>query len=254
MIIGAVARLADPDGQFNLAVFPDDVVFYATTDDGIEYHTDHYVWDETARVRVDFHAFGPDGTADVTLEVWDGEPDVGRLMSTASFDGTMGGGEAMSHEFEWELSESDFGDHAFSARLVVTGDEEASLSDNVVTGIPLRVDAPSLYLAEHFPWPNPVTDTGELHISYRLSRETEGSVEIQVFDLLGQKVAETSLLYSHVSSNEGLLPGMNTIAWESLDSAPADLASGVYIYRITLYDRGSVDPIDEKTGKFAVTR
>jgi hypothetical protein len=99
-----------------------------------------------------------------------------------------------------------------------------------------------------------VTDTGELHISYRLSRETEGSVEIQVFDLLGQKVAETSLLYSHVSSNEGLLPGMNTIAWESLDSAPADLASGVYIYRITLYDRGSVDPIDEKTGKFAVTR
>jgi hypothetical protein len=254
MIIGSVARLADPDGDFNLAVFTDDVVFYATSGDGTEYHTDHYVLGETARVRADFHAFGPDGTADVTLEVWDGDPDAGRLLSTASFGGTMGGGESFSHEFEWDLDDSEFGDHLISARLIVTGDVESSLSDNVVTGVPLRVDAPGLFIADHFPWPNPVTDSREFNLSYRLSRETEGSVEIQVFDLLGQNVAEKSLYFNPASTNDGLLPGLNTIAWETLDSAGLNLASGVYIYRIALYDRGSLDPVDEKTGKFAVTR
>ncbi|MCK4410513.1 MAG: T9SS type A sorting domain-containing protein, partial [Candidatus Eisenbacteria sp.] len=203
---------------------------------------------ETGPIRVDFHAFGPDGNADVTLEVWDGPPDEGDLLSAASFAGTMGGGEVLTHEFGWELDEADFGSHLLSVRLVVTGDDEP-LSDNVIEGIPLRVDAPELYIADHFTWPNPATDIGELNLSYRLSRKSEGSVEIRVFDLLGQQVGASVLYYSPVSENEGLLPGMNTLAWEG-----AQLTSGVYLYHITVYDLDGTGPADQVMGKFAIAR
>ncbi len=49
MLTGALARLSDPDGQFNLAVFPDDVVYYATSVGGTRYRTDHFVIGEPAR-------------------------------------------------------------------------------------------------------------------------------------------------------------------------------------------------------------
>ncbi len=254
MLTGAVARLADPDGQFNLAVFADDVVFYATTGDGTKYRTDHFVIGEPAPVRVDFHAFGPDGNADVVLEVWDGLPDEGDLLSTASFAGDMGGGEVLTHEFEWDLDDSDFGDHLLSVRLVVTGDEESSLTDNVVSGIPLRVDAPELFIADHFTWPNPASDISDLKFAYRLSRATEGSVEIKVFDLLGQDIAGTILSYRPGSENEGVLPGMNTVSWESLDATGGGLASGVYVYQITVYDLHGTEPADQTIGKLAIVR
>ncbi len=257
MVTGAVARLADPDGQFNLAVFADDLVFYATDADGIEYHSDHFVVGELIPVRVDFHAFGPDGNADVVLEVWDGSPDEGVRMCEAQFGGIMGGGEVLTHRFEWELDDDDFGDHLFSVRLVVTGDDELTLTDNVVEGIRVRIDAPELFVAEHFTWPNPASELAELNFEYRLSREMEGSVTIEVLDLLGQIIGKTTMVYdAHPSSpNEGVLPGMNTVSWESFDATGADLASGVYIYRIMVY--GSFldeDPTDQVMGKFAIVR
>lgn len=255
MVAGAVARLAEPDGQFNLTVFPDDVVFYATTGDGTEYHTDHFVIGQSGPVRVDFHAFGPDGSSDVTLEVWDGSPDEGTLLSTGSFSGVMGGGEVLTHEFEWTPDDDDLGDHLLSVRLVATGALESSLTDNVAEGIPFRIDAPGLFIADHFMWPNPVTDLAELNLSYQLSRESRGSVEIRVFDLLGQDVAKASLFYNPSSTNEGLLSGMNTVGLQTLDMMTmTSLASGVYVYRVTVYDRDAVEPTDQKTGKFAIVR
>ncbi len=254
MVTGAVARLADPDGQFNLAVFADDVVFYRTRPNGTKYHADYFVIGEPAPVRVDFHAFGPDGNADVLLEVWDGPPDEGDLVSTASFAGAMGGGEVLTYEFEWDLDDSDFGDHLLSVRLVVTGDEESSLTDNVVEGIPLRIDAPRLFIADYFTWPNPASDISELKFAYRLSRVTRGSVDIKLFDLLGQNIAEITLLYSPGSENEGVLPGTNTVSWESFDRAGASLTSGVYVYQITVYDLYDVEPADQVIGKLAIVR
>ena len=254
MVTGAVARLADPDGQFNLAVFAADVAFYATTGGGTDYRTDHFVIGEPAPVRVDFHAFGPDGNADVTLEVWDGPPDEGDLLSTASFAGTMGGGEVLTHRFELDLVDADLGDHLLSVRLAATGDDELTLTDNVVEGIPLRIDGPRLFIADHFTWPNPASDLSELRLAYRLSRATEGSVEIKVFDLLGQEIAETVLYYSPASGNEGLLPGMNNVSWESIDAAGVDPASGIYVYQITVYDRNGTEPADQMIGKFAIVR
>ena len=261
MVTGALARLADPDGQFNLAVFADDVVFYAMTPGGTEYHTDHFVVGELVPVRVDFHAFGPDGDVEVTLEVWDGPPDEGELLSETSFSGIMGGGEVLTHEFEWDLEDAYVGGHLISVRLIATGEDELTLSDNVIEGVPLRVEAPAdeeLSILYHFTWPNPATDINELCFDYWLSREPESedqnSVEIEVFDLLGQSVAKTVLDYSPAPGAEGLQAGLNRIGWETLDRAGVDLASGVYIYQITLYDHFKGEPADQVMGKFAIVR
>jgi len=254
MVVGAIARLADPDSEFNLAVFEDDLTLYGNTPGGGEYHADHFVIGEPAPMRVDFHAFGPDGSADVTVEVWDGPLDTGELLTSRSFSGTMGGGEVKSHDFEWDLEDEDLGDHMFNIRLVVTGDDELTTSDNVATDIPVRVDDPELFLVEHFPWPNPATDETGFHIAYRLSRASEGSVEIKVFDLTGQEVATSVFYYRPNEANNGLQPGLNSVDWELIDTEGGGLVSGVYIYQITVYDEGRADPVGEATGKFAVTR
>ena len=70
----------------------------------------------------------------------------------------MGGGEVLTHEFEWDFDDGDLGDHLISVRLLVTGDDESTLTDNVVEEIPFRVDAPDLFIVDHFTWPNPATD------------------------------------------------------------------------------------------------
>ena len=254
MITGAVARMADPGGMFNLAVFVDDVVFYRTRPNGQRYSADHFVIGEPALVRVDFHAFGPDENVDVVLEVWDGPPDEGDLVSTASFPGPLGGGEVLTHEFEWNLDDSDFGDHLMSVRLVVTGDEESSLTDNIVEGIPLRVDAQELFVVDYFTWPNPARDISEVEFVYRLSRVTRGSVDIKIFDLLGQSVAEITLFYSPGSEAEGVVPGMNHVSWEEFDGADANVTSGVYVYQIAVYDLYGVEPADQVVGKLAIVR
>jgi hypothetical protein len=256
MLTGALARMADPEGQFNLAVFDDDVLFYATSSGGIEYHTDHFVIGTEAPVRIDVHAFGPDGTADVDVEVWDGAPDDGTLISTGSFSGSMGGGEVLTHEFDWDLDDDDLGEHLLSVRVVATGEEELTLSDNVVEGIPVRVDAPALFVSEHFPWPNPASGLDELNLSYRLSKEASRSVEIKVFDLTGELIIEEALYFDNAPSadNDGLLPGMNTMSLASMTDGGVSLASGVYVYQITTYDGGSVEPADRVMGKFAIKR
>ncbi len=129
----------------------------------------------------------------MTLEVWDGAPDDGTLMSTVDFTGDIGGGEVLTHEFEWDPEDDDLGDHQLSVRVLANDADELTVTDNVIEGVPLRIDAPRLFIADHFAWPNPATDLGELNLSYRLSRGSEGSVVIRIFDVLGQSISETTM-------------------------------------------------------------
>ena len=230
--------------------------FYTIGGSG-EHLTDHFEIGQPARVRIDFHAFGPDAAADVTLELWDGAADTGTLLSTYSISGTFGGGEAVTRSFDWDLEDDDLGDHILTARVTATGLDELTLADNATENVAVRVDAPSLFVSDHFAWPNPAGDLEGLNIAYRLSRESEGSVDLKVFDVTGQEIVSTTRYYDPSGGddgNVGLLPGLNSVGWPTLEEAPSDLASGIYIYQITLYDRSGVEPVDQVMGKFAVVR
>jgi hypothetical protein len=263
MFAGAVARLAHASDVTNIAVFDDDVAFYSTLPSGFRYRTEDIEVGEPLIVRVDFHVFGPERTVDATLEVWDGPPDDGgRLLSSQFYSRTMGGGEVVTHEFDWEVTDADAGDHEIYVSISAPGIDEPT-SDNTVHGIPFCVYAENLYIALHFAWPNPARDASEVSIAYRPSREIGrsdgpgdvqyGYVEIKIFDLLGQDMG--SILLTRSDGVEWLEPTLNPILWSQMDGAPADPPSGVYIYQISVYDDvDSGDPDDRQTGKFAVVR
>ena len=47
---------------------------------------------------------------------------------------------------------------------------------------------------------------------------------------------------------------MNTVSWESIDTAGVTLVSGVYMYQITVYERGGTGASDQTIGKLAIVR
>ncbi len=247
LVAGSVARLADPDTQINLAVFPEDIGFYVND---LEIG-------RSVSFSVDVHAFGPSEPVDATIRVWDGEPgDGGDLLFQASVTRPLGWGEVIRHEFTWELEPDDLGEHTVTAVVSAPGTDELTLADNEAA-VSLRVDAPTLFVANHYVYPNPVSLLDGMAFRYELSRECR-RVALRVFDLTGQEMGAGYSKVLDVSAgdgaNEGVLAGWNTVSWESVAGAAMDLASGVYVYRLEVYASGSTEPDDAETGKFAVLR
>ncbi len=245
MVAGATARLLDPESLINLAVFPEDFRF--TPDD--------FVTTMETTVRVDVHVFGPEESVDFVLEVWDGEPDEGELLSSIEEERAMGGGEVITHEFDWEFGADDVGDHVVTARVIAEGTDELTLSDNEASVI-IQVTAPSLFVLNHFTYPNPANAMDELNFRYELSRESE-SVVLDVYDVTGQDLGSCTKYRSPSGSdedNEGTNAGWNTIPWDEFTGTASGLASGLYIYRLRCYAEGATEATVAETGRFAVVR
>ncbi|MBD3367707.1 MAG: M20/M25/M40 family metallo-hydrolase [Candidatus Eisenbacteria bacterium] len=237
-VAGAIARLADPEAAFNLAVFPG----------GIQATPNRPFTGAAVDVELDVHAFGPDTLAAFTIELWDGEPDGGELLAAYDVDRTVGSGEVVTRTFTWALEESDVGDHTLTARVVVEdAPEELSISDNTASTIlNVRAEGPIGILRHHVAR-NPATSLDDAMLVYELSREVQ-LVEVEVYDVTGQQV------FTHTirERGQGLSAGLNQVSLASMTGE--DLASGVYIYRLRVVarDRSSTD--DVATGKFALVR
>jgi hypothetical protein len=246
LLAGSLARLADPESLINLAVFPEDLTF----------EPEDLVTGVPVAFSVDVHAFGPPEAVDAAIQVWDGEPGEGELLSEGSVSRSVGGGEVIRHGFTWELDEGDLGDHALTVVVTAPGTDELTLADNEAV-VPLRVVAPTLFIANHYAYPNPVSSLDEMAFRYELSREGRRAV-LRVFDLTGQEIGDGYRKARDLSvgdeGNEGVLAGWNSVPWESVGGAAADLASGVYVYRLEVYAPGATEPDDAATGKFAVLR
>lgn len=245
LVTASLARLADPDGDFNLAIVDGDVSI--DSDD---------LWTgSSATIEIDVHAFGPLEPVAMTLDAWDGEPGRGELLSSLSLDRDMGGGEVIHHEFEWEFESDDVGEHTLTVVVSTDGTDELSLADNTLS-IDLRVnDAERFFVMKHYVYPNPVRTMDDLGFRFELSRGAASAV-ITVYDLLGQERYKVERFSQSASGggDEGLgtAPGWNTISWGAAEDSPAELPSGVYVYELKVYsDEGASD---RKTGKFAVAR
>ena len=246
LVAGSLVRLADPESRINLAVFPEDLVF---DQDDLETAT-------SAAFSVDVHAFGPAEAVDATIEVWDGEPGEGELLSQESVSRPVGGGEVIRHRFTWELDAADLGEHTVTVVVSAPGTDELTIADNEIA-VPIRVDAPTMFVANHYAYPNPVSSLDDLAFRYELSQEGR-EVILRVYDLTGQEIGDGYTKVRDVSAgdegNEGVLAGWNTVPWESLGGSAQTLASGVYVYRLEVYAPGSTEPDDAASGKFAVLK
>jgi hypothetical protein len=243
LVAGSVARLADPDVRINLAVFEGDIAI--TPPD--------LVAGSVATVQIDVHVFGPEESVAMTVEAWDGAPDRGTLLASFSVDRVMGGGEVISREFPWVVQPSGAGEHEIHVRVTTEGTQELTTADNAATRV-VWVSAPGLYLMDHYVYPNPAPRVGDLAFRYELSRGAFAAM-IRVYDLLGQELGEF-VISPPPGSGEGTGTGAgwNTVPWTALRGAPADLASGIYIYRLTVYETAGGELVDDETGKFAIVR
>jgi hypothetical protein len=244
LVAGSLAALADPDSEFNLAVFEEDV----------EFDEDAVQADAAASFVVDVHAFGPVEHVDATVRVWDGEPDEGDLLCEEPISRPVGGGEVIRVEFEWQPGAADVGPHDLNVEVLAPGTDELTLSDNRVT-VPVYVLAPSLTLAGHFVYPNPARSLDEAALRYELTREAR-AVVVTVFDLTGQEVASltrTRDVSAGDEENEGVLAGWNTLPWVALE-CPHPPPSGVYVYRIEVFAPDGGGSVDVETGRFALLR
>ena len=238
LVAGGLARLADPDGVFNLAVFPGNISA-----------TPYRPWTgDVVEMEVGVLAFGPDTTASFTVEVWDGEAGEGELLSTSVVDRVVGSGEVVYHSFLWALDEEDAGDHTLTARIVLDdGPDELSVSDNVAQTVLNVRDEGAIRILDHHFARNPARSIEEAALVYELSREVQ-LVEITVYDVTGQEVFS----YDISARGPGLSAGRNELALSEMTGD--ELASGVYIYRLRVAARDRASTDDVVTGKFALVR
>ncbi len=244
-VAGSVARLAETDGTFNLAVFPEDLSSDPPRPDvGDIVHCD-----------VKVHAFGPDESVDMTLKVYDGDPETGELLETYAVSRTMGGGEVFYHRFTWLPGEADLGLHEFTAVVEADGVEELTTTDNEAV-FEVRVNDPeNLFVMNHYVYPNPSGASGDPAFRYELSKEG-AAVRIRLFDITGQELGtfQRGLGEGNPGDEIGISAGWNTVLSEEFEGPAAGLASGVYIYRLSIYAEGASEPADEVSGRFAVVR
>lgn len=245
VVAGSMARLSETDGTFNLAVSPEDLSLSPSSPD----------LGDIVIMSVKAHAFGPDEDADLTLEVWDGAPGEGELLTRYEESRVMGGGEVIYHDFAWLPEDDDLGSHELT--IVVDAGGVAELSDADNTAVKeIRVNDPNdLFVMEHFTYPNPAGDGDDLSFRYELSREA-AAADIRVFDITGQELGlfQKGLEAGGPGEGLGTSAGWNTVGWDGFDGPADDLASGVYVYKLRVYSRGITEAADEVTGRFAVVR
>jgi hypothetical protein len=242
LVAASLARMADPLGTINLAIAEVDV----------DLGSGAFVTGTARTITADVHVFGPLEPVAMTLEVWDGAPGDGRVLSSLSLDREMGGGEVIRHEFEWRPGEGDVGEHTLTFLVSTEDTDELTLDDNSVS-FDIRVDHPDLFIMDHFVYPNPVPSMEDLKFGFELSRQA-GAAKITVYDLLGQELHEFEVLSTaRADEGAGTSPGWNAMRWSEASPAAPDLPSGVYIYRLRVRGSGTAGS-DEETGKFAVVR
>jgi len=139
--------------------------------------------------------------------------------------------------------------------VTTAGTDELSLTDNVASRT-VHVSSPMLFVNRHFTWPNPASGVGDVQFRYELSRDA-AAVQLDIYDLTGQHLGTFDRSYDSaagVAGNAGLLSGWNDLGWDALEESAGELASGVYIYRLAVWDRGAVEESDLVTGRFAIVR
>ena len=85
--------------------------------------------------------------------------------------------------------------------------------------------AAKLALRDLFPFPNPFDNDGT-HFSFMLLGTETANIKIHVFTQAGKSI--------YVGVVNGLAPGYHQIAWDGHDAEGAELANGVYFYRVSV--------------------
>lgn len=114
----------------------------------------------------------------------------------------------------------------------------------------IAVEGESARVVRAYVYPNPTRLAGRAVLHYELARP--GSVRASLLDMTGRRLAEADLPYDRAEPIEGTGTGGSDLAMETIFPMAADLAPGVYLVRVELFDEGK--SVDVALVKWAVLR
>jgi hypothetical protein len=119
--------------------------------------------------------------------------------------------------------------HMRSNTIKVLTQVRASLPPAAITAQLFSSNGPDTPFSEKttYCYPNPTHD-GKVKFSFTLSSSSD--IVLQVFDVRGESVWSQKISTSQTQN------GINTINWDGINQNGENLASGMYLYRITVND------------------
>ncbi|MDI6808648.1 MAG: M28 family peptidase [Candidatus Eisenbacteria bacterium] len=190
----------------------------------------------------------------IKFSFYGGDPQRGGTLiadTTVSFSYLSRGG-AVSGRVSWMPAESDAGARTIFGSVELMGMSETTVTNNM-TSSDVIVQGETLRFLQCYVYPNPSSVAASNTLfAYELSKP--GTVEIEVFDLSGRDVGNFEKVYTGLYQENGARAGMNTVRLSEFQSLPANLASGLYIYKISVFEPSSTSPSSVRKGKFAIMK
>jgi len=139
------------------------------------------------------------------------------------------------------------GGNILKAFLSVEG-EDASSDNNCAQAIFSVVDRSGSAIISHSFQPNPIKGSFK-DASFCINLRSERSLYIELFTIEGESI-DGSLI--DVNGSPGVRAGLNCYRCGELFNGITELSSGVYIYRLIIYNGSVIE--SRETGKFAITK
>jgi len=139
------------------------------------------------------------------------------------------------------------GGNILRAFLSVEG-EDASSDNNYAQATFSVVDENGSAVISHSFQPNPIKGSFK-DASFCINLRSERSFYVELFTLEGESIAGSLV---DVSSPPGVRAGLNCYRCGDLFDSITELSSGIYIYRVIIYNGTLVE--GRETGKFAITK
>ncbi|MFH1314515.1 MAG: M28 family metallopeptidase, partial [Candidatus Eisenbacteria bacterium] len=172
--------------------------------------------------------------ASYNFEVWQGEPERGRLVQRSTPLLELVSGQPTDLSVSLDTDPETRGTVLYSFRLLpVSGDIESDLSNNLATSA-IEVMSPTGVLDNLHVFPNPITTGSAPMLAFDVFHPDgdnfKGTMEIWIFDLEGRQIGHGSLENSYVGSLEMVTgEGRN---WKPLGrflTSGSDLPPGLYL-------------------------
>jgi hypothetical protein len=188
------------------------------------------------------------------LEIWEGDPQTGRLVWQGTSILGLLAGEYTDIRASLETDGRSYGYVYYTFSLLPgAGVEEADLNDNTAK-VALLVMPQAAVLSDLHVYPNPVEGPGDARLAfdiYHPDGDFDGFLDVWVYDMLGRKIGSGRLERTHTIQDMQI--GKNVLNLSRFLTDGTDLAPGLYLCVADLRIIGSPAAL-HSTFRFAVAR
>ena len=129
--------------------------------------------------------------------------------------------DAVSQDVVLNLSLTTDYDYVFETEIMITITDITSIDDNIDNA------TTQMYMLQNYPNPFNQSTT----ISFQINKEQNGQIELEIYNLKGEKVKDIPSDFFHSKHVEG---NTYSILWDGTDDAGKPVSSGIYFYSLNI--------------------